>query len=101
MHDIDTEHFLTDLDALRRIGAFKTGVHRPTYSPQDMESRHWLMARMEEAGLKPEMDGIGNVLGVRPAAGPKLRSAAISGRLAGRGARRGLGRRARPGRRAG
>jgi N-carbamoyl-L-amino-acid hydrolase len=72
MHDIDTEHFLADLDALRRIGAFKTGVHRPTYSPQDMESRHWLMARMEEAGLKPEMDGIGNVLGVRPAPGPKL-----------------------------
>src|SRR4051812_19923024 len=51
MHEIDTEHFLADLDALRRIGEFRTGVHRPTYSPQDMESRRWLMARMEEAGL--------------------------------------------------
>lgn len=60
---IDTERFLADLQALRQIGAFKTGVHRPTYSAVDMESRRWLMARMEEVGLAPEMDGIGNVLG--------------------------------------
>src|ERR1700736_1068350 len=72
MPEIDTEHFLADLGALRRIGEFRTGVHRPTYSPQDMESRRWLMARMEEAGLRPEMDGIGNVLGVNLAPGPKL-----------------------------
>ena len=70
----DTDRFLADLDALRRIGAFKTGVHRPTYSPQDMESRHWLMERMAEAGLQPEMDGIGNVLGRHPGPGPKLLS---------------------------
>lgn len=68
----DTERFLADLDALRRIGAFRTGVHRPTYTKQDMESRHWLMARMEEAGLLAEMDGIGNVLGRHPGPGPKL-----------------------------
>ncbi len=68
----DTERFLADLDALRRIGAFRTGVHRPTYSPEDMESRQWLMARMAEAGLEPEMDGIGNVLGRHPGPGPKL-----------------------------
>jgi len=70
----DTERFLADLDALRRIGAFRTGVHRPTYSPQDMESRHWLMAQMAEAGLAPEMDGIGNVLGRHPGPGPHLLS---------------------------
>ena len=68
----DTERFLADLAALRRIGAFRTGVHRPTYSPEDMESRRWLMARMAEAGLAPEMDGIGNVLGRHPGPGPKL-----------------------------
>jgi len=68
----DTERFLADLDALRRIGAFRSGVHRPTYTPEDMESRRWLMARMEEAGLTPEMDGIGNVLGRHPGPGPKL-----------------------------
>ncbi len=71
-HEPDTERFLADLDALRRIGAFRTGVHRPTYAPEDMESRHWLMARMAEAGLAPEMDGIGNVLGRHPGPGPKL-----------------------------
>ena len=71
---LDTERFLADLDALRRIGAFRTGVHRPTYSPQDMEARHWLMAQMAEAGLTPEMDGIGNVLGRHPGPGPHLLS---------------------------
>ncbi len=70
----DTDRFLADLQALRRIGAFKTGVHRPTYSPQDMESRHWLMQRMVAVGLEPEMDGIGNVLGRHPGPGPKLLS---------------------------
>jgi len=70
----DTERFLADLQALRRIGAFKTGVHRPTYTPEDMESRRWLMDRMAEAGLQPEMDGIGNVLGRHPGPGPHLLS---------------------------
>ncbi len=68
----DIERFLADLDALRQIGAYRTGVHRPTYTPQDMEARHWLMARMSEAGLQPEIDGIGTVLGRHPGPGPKL-----------------------------
>ncbi|WP_375410518.1 Zn-dependent hydrolase [uncultured Methylobacterium sp.] len=68
----DTPHFLIDLHELRRIGSFKTGVHRPTYSPEDMESREWLMRRMEEVGLAPEMDGVGNVLGRHRESGPKL-----------------------------
>ena len=68
----DTARFLADLHALRKIGEFKTGVHRPTYTPQDMESRHWLMERMREVGLEPSMDGIGNVLGKHPGAGPRL-----------------------------
>jgi N-carbamoyl-L-amino-acid hydrolase len=68
----DTAPFLADLHALRRIGAFKTGVHRPTYTPQDMRSRHWLMERLREIGLTAEMDGLGNVLGRHPGPGPKL-----------------------------
>ena len=68
----DTEHFLRDLNALRRIGAFKTGVHRPTFSPEDMESRRWLMARMGEVGLEASIDGVGNVLGRHPGTGPRL-----------------------------
>ena len=68
----DTEHFLRDLNDLRQIGTFKTGVHRPTFSPEDMESRRWLMARMGEVGLEASMDGVGNVLGRHPGARPKL-----------------------------
>lgn len=68
----DTERFLHDLNDLRRIGAFKTGVHRPTYTPQDMESRRWLVDRMREVGLEPTIDGVGNVYGRNPAPGPKL-----------------------------
>src|SRR5206468_7569516 len=68
----DTHAFLDDLYELRKIGAFRTGVHRPTYSPEDMEARRWLMQKMQEAGLEPEIDGIGNVLGRHPGPGPKL-----------------------------
>jgi N-carbamoyl-L-amino-acid hydrolase len=69
---VDTARFLADLHELRGIGTFRTGVHRPTYSPQDMESRRWLMAKMAACGLEPTMDGIGNVIGRHPGPGPKL-----------------------------
>jgi N-carbamoyl-L-amino-acid hydrolase len=72
MPEVDTARFLADLDALRQIGAFRTGVHRPTYSPVDMESRRWLMARMAECGLVPQIDGIGNVIGRHQGPGPHL-----------------------------
>ncbi len=72
MPKIDGARLLADLRDLARIGAYRTGVHRPTYSPQDMEAREWLMRRMREAGLTPEMDGIGNVIGRSPVNGPKL-----------------------------
>jgi hypothetical protein len=68
----DAARFLRDLHDLRRIGAYRTGVHRPTYTPEDMESRRWLMARMEEVGLEPTIDGIGNVYGRHRGAGPHL-----------------------------
>jgi N-carbamoyl-L-amino-acid hydrolase len=69
---IDGDRLLRDLYELRKIGEYKTGVHRPTYSPEDVQSRHWLAARMSEAGLQPEIDGIGNVIGRAPGDGPKL-----------------------------
>jgi N-carbamoyl-L-amino-acid hydrolase len=68
----DTARFLADLRELRQIGAFRSGVHRPTYTPDDMRSREWLMERMRQVGLAPEMDGIGNVLGRHPGEGTKL-----------------------------
>ncbi len=69
---IDGKRLLADLYKLREFGTYKTGVHRPTYSEVDMASRHWIMQRMREAGLEPEIDGIGNVFGRSPGEGPKL-----------------------------
>jgi len=60
---IDGDRLLRDLQTLRSIGAYRSGVHRPTYSAQDIEARHWLVARLTEAGLDAEIDGIGNVIG--------------------------------------
>jgi beta-ureidopropionase / N-carbamoyl-L-amino-acid hydrolase len=50
-------------DALREIGTYKTGVHRPTLSPDDVISRQWLVQRMTEANLDAQIDGIANVFG--------------------------------------
>jgi N-carbamoyl-L-amino-acid hydrolase len=72
MVQINAERFLADLHELRKIGAYKTGVHRPTYSPQDMESRHWLMEKLRECGLEASIDGIGNVYGRHKGPGPHL-----------------------------
>ncbi|WP_211187624.1 Zn-dependent hydrolase [Neoroseomonas marina] len=72
MARIDTEQFLKDLNDLRRIGAYRTGVHRPTYSPQDMESRRWLVEKLTACGLEASIDGIGNVYGRHKGPGPHL-----------------------------
>ena len=72
MTPVHTDRFLADLQELRAFGAFRTGVHRPTYSADDMAARHWLLARLAEAGLDPVMDGIGTVLGRHRGPGPKL-----------------------------
>jgi N-carbamoyl-L-amino-acid hydrolase len=63
---IDGARLLADLHRLRGFGAYKTGVHRPTFSEIDMQSREWLAGRMREAGLDAEIDGIGNVIGRAP-----------------------------------
>jgi N-carbamoyl-L-amino-acid hydrolase len=72
MVQINAERFLADLHELRKIGAYKTGVHRPTFSPQDMESRHWLIEKLRECGLEASIDGIGNVYGRHKGPGPHL-----------------------------
>src|SRR5277367_4860295 len=63
---------LADLNALRAIGAYKTGVHRPTFSEPHLLSLNWLAQKLPEAGLAAEIDGIGNVLGTSAKAGLKL-----------------------------
>ena len=72
MIHIDTDRFLADLHELRKIGEYKTGVHRPTYSKEDMESRRWLMEKMREVGLEASIDGIGNVYGRHTGPGPHI-----------------------------
>jgi beta-ureidopropionase / N-carbamoyl-L-amino-acid hydrolase len=68
----DGARVLADLNALRGVGVYKTGVHRPTFSEPHMTSLHWLAARLPEAGLSATIDGIGNVLGTSTKPGAKL-----------------------------
>jgi N-carbamoyl-L-amino-acid hydrolase len=72
MPAIDGDRLLKDLYAAREIGKYKTGVHRPTFSPQDVEARHWLVTRLTDAKLDASIDGIGNVYGRDPTPGRKL-----------------------------
>ena len=72
MPTIDGQRVVADLKRLADFGRYKTGVHRPTYSPVDVESRHWLAERLREAGLDTVIDGIGNVIGRNPSAGRRL-----------------------------
>ena len=60
---IDGERLIADLRRLREFGAYGTGVVRTSLSPVDVESRHWLCRRLEEAGLDARIDGAGNVIG--------------------------------------
>jgi beta-ureidopropionase / N-carbamoyl-L-amino-acid hydrolase len=69
---VDGARVLADLHALRSIGAYKTGVHKPTFSDAHMRSLEWLAQRLPEAGLMAAIDGIGNVIGTSMKSGPKL-----------------------------
>ena len=68
----DGARVLADLHALRNIGAYNTGVHKPTFSEPHIRSLQWLAERLPEAGLTAGIDGIGNVLGTSSKSGPKL-----------------------------
>ena len=68
----DGARVLADLRALRAIGAYETGVHKPTFSAPHLQSLQWLVQRLPDAGLAGEIDGIGNILGISSKSGPKL-----------------------------
>lgn len=72
MPRINGERLIRRLRKFATFGAYKTGVHRPTYSPQDMESRRWLAAEYESVGLAAHIDGVGNVFGRSPRPGPAM-----------------------------
>src|SRR3954449_8302282 len=66
------ERVLADLNALRAIGAYKTGVHKPTFSEPHKLSLDWLVRKRPDAGRSAAIDGIGNVFGTSAKTGPKL-----------------------------
>ena len=72
MAKTDPERVLSNLRELATFGAYKTGVHRPTFSDQDIAARHWFLMKLQEAGLKAKIDGIGNVYGLSSGEGPKV-----------------------------
>ena len=69
---VDGARVLADLHALRAIGAYKTGVHKPTFSQAHMQSLGWLVEQLAGAELAASIDGIGNVLGTSTKRGPKI-----------------------------
>jgi N-carbamoyl-L-amino-acid hydrolase len=66
MRKIDGQRVVADLKRLAEFGRYKTGVHRPTYSSVDVESRGWLADKLRETRLDTVIDGIGNVIGRNP-----------------------------------
>ena len=63
MPTINPDRLLKDLQKLRSFGACKNGVVRLSFSEVDMQSRHWLVDRMNDMGLVARIDGVGNVFG--------------------------------------
>jgi beta-ureidopropionase / N-carbamoyl-L-amino-acid hydrolase len=74
MPAIKPDRLLGDLYKLRTFGTYKTGVHRPTFSAEDIASRAWFAEQCTAAGLETTIDGIGNILGKSTAAGRKALS---------------------------
>ena len=60
---INPDRLLKDLHKLRSFGACNNGVVRLSFSEVDMQSRHWLVDRMNDMGLVARIDGVGNVFG--------------------------------------
>ena len=63
MAKINPDRLLADLSHLRTFGAEGSGVVRLALSAIDIEARHWLAGRMDEAGLDAAIDGVGTVFG--------------------------------------
>src|SRR5258706_8056463 len=68
---VDGARVLADLNTLRGIGAYKTGVHKPTFSEPHMRSLEWLAQRLPEAGVGPPHHGHGHLIGAKKKNAPK------------------------------
>ena len=60
---INPDRLLQNLQRLRGFGQSGKGVVRRCLGPADIQARHWLVARMQDAGLSASIDGIANVIG--------------------------------------
>jgi N-carbamoyl-L-amino-acid hydrolase len=75
MFAVDEDQVIADLRTLSGFGKMGTGVNRLFLTDPDIEARHWLLGRMQEAGLDARIDGVGNVYG----AAPKARQTVVIG----------------------
>src|SRR3954463_12670698 len=74
MPAIKPDRLLGDLYKLRSFGTYKTGVHRPTFSPEDIAVRNWFAEQCTAADLETSIDGIGNIFAKSSATGAKVLS---------------------------
>jgi N-carbamoyl-L-amino-acid hydrolase len=74
MPTANADRVVANLRQLAELGKYKTGVHRPSLTPQHVQSLNWLKGELEALGHKTAIDGIGNVFGFSQAKGRKLLS---------------------------
>jgi N-carbamoyl-L-amino-acid hydrolase len=74
MPTANADRVVANLRELAELGKYKTGVHRPSLTPQHVQSLHWLKGELETLGHRTVIDGIGNVFGFSQAKGRKLLS---------------------------
>src|SRR5258706_4856792 len=72
MPKINPGRLIGDLKRLAEFGRYKSGVHRPTLTPDDVASRHWLAGGVADAGVDTEIYCIANVIGRGRGSGPRL-----------------------------
>ncbi|MBM3517129.1 MAG: M20 family metallo-hydrolase [Alphaproteobacteria bacterium] len=63
---INGRRLIESLRQLSQFGKTGSGVHRLSFTSEDLAARRWLVERMQEAGLEATIDGVGNVLGRSP-----------------------------------
>ena len=64
---INTSRLMSRIDALGRLAPPpKGGVRRLALSDDDRAARDQVVAWMQSAGLRVEVDRIGNIFGIRP-----------------------------------
>jgi N-carbamoyl-L-amino-acid hydrolase len=66
------DRVVQNLRQLAELGKYKAGVHRPSLSPQHVQSLQWLKVELGALGHETVIDGIGNVFGFSRAKGRKI-----------------------------